>query len=191
MAQISARFRHVAESQHHGRDSDRDVDEEVPAPGDEVGEDATEQQPEGRAAGGDRRPDAQRASALALVLERGHDDRERGGGHQCAAKALEATAEDQHRRRLRHAVEQRGACEQHNASDEEAPAPEQVGRAPTEHQEAAEDERVAIHDPLQVRGREVQATLDARQRDVHDRRVEHDHELRQAGDHKDQPAIRR
>jgi hypothetical protein len=35
----------------------------------------------------------------------------------------------------------------------------------------------------------MQAVLDGRQRDVHDRRVQHDHELRDADDHEDEPAV--
>jgi hypothetical protein len=35
----------------------------------------------------------------------------------------------------------------------------------------------------------VQAVLNGRQRDIHDRRVQHDHELRDADDHEDEPAV--
>jgi hypothetical protein len=42
---------------------------------------------------------------------------------------------------------------------------------------------------LQVGIREVQALLDRGQRDVHDGRVEDDHELREADDDEDEPAV--
>ena len=51
------------------------------------------------------------------------------------------------------------------------------------------DERVAVDHPLQVRGAEAEVGLDRRQRDVHDGRVEHDHELREAHDHEHEPAV--
>src|SRR3712207_9043426 len=49
--------------------------------------------------------------------------------------------------------------------------------------------RVAVDDPLQVGGREGQVALDRRQRDVRDRRVEDDHELREADEDEDDPAV--
>ena len=76
--------------------------------------------------------------------------------------------------------------------DEQALPAEQVGRAPAEQQEAAEDERVGVDDPLQARpARSARPVLDRRQRDVHDRRVEHDHELRDADEDEDEPAVDR
>ena len=66
------------------------------------------------------------------------------------------------------------------AGDEHAAAPEQVGRAAAEQQEAAEDERVGADHPLQVLLREPEVGLDRGQRDVHDRDVEDDHELHDA-----------
>ena len=173
------------------RDADRHVDEEEPAPGDQVGQHATEQQAEGGAAGGDRAPDAQRPGALGGVLEGGDDDRQRGRGDERAAEALEPTAENQHRRGLGEAVEQRGGREQRHADDEQAPAAEQVGRAAAEQQEATEDQRVGVDDPLQVRRAEK-----CKPRWIEGSAtftivcVEHDHELGEAGDHEDHPAVR-
>jgi hypothetical protein len=58
-----------------------------------------------------------------------------------------------------------------------APA-EAVGELAAEQQEAAEGERVAGDDPRQVvLAGDVEGAGDVGQRDVHDRRVEHDHEL--------------
>ena len=50
----------------------------------------------------------------------------------------------------REPVEQGGDREEDHAGDEDALAAEDVGRAPAEQQEAAEQQRVAVHDPLQV-----------------------------------------
>ena len=54
-----------------------------------------------------------------------------------------------------------------------------------EQQQAAERERVGGDDPLAVAVGEVQRLLRGRQRDVHDRRVEDDHQLRDAEDGED------
>ena len=63
---------------------------------------------------------------------------------------------------------------------EDAAPAEQVGSPAAEQQEAAEGDHVGVHDPGQVRLREVEALADARQGDVDDRRVEHHDELRDA-----------
>src|SRR5690606_21324392 len=49
-------LRHVAERPPDGEDRDRDVDEEHPAPVEIFGKDAAEDEADGGAAGGDRRP---------------------------------------------------------------------------------------------------------------------------------------
>ena len=168
---------------------DRDVDDEDPRPRGELGEHAAEEQADRAAAGGDRAPDAERLGALILPGECRRDDRERRGGDEGAAEPLERPAGDQHSGRLREAVEQRGGAEHDDPGREQPLTTEQVGRAAAEQQEAAEDERVRVDDPLEVRGGEVQPVLNGGQRDVHDGRIEHDHELGEAGDHEDQPPI--
>ena len=61
---------------------------------------------------------------------------------------------------------------------EHPPAPHQVGEAAAEQQEAAEGERVGVDDPREVVLGEVQGAADRGQRDVDDRGVDHDDELR-------------
>ena len=63
------------------------------------------------------------------------------------------------------------------AGDEEAAAAEQIGEPSAEQEEAAEEDRVGGDHPLEALLGEIQVVLDRRQRDVHDRHVEHDHEL--------------
>ena len=46
----------------------------------------------------------------------------------------------------------------------------------------------AVIDPLAVVVGEAEVLLGGRERDVHDRRVEHDHQLGDANDDEDQPA---
>ena len=85
------------------------------------------------------------------------------------------------------AREQRAEREDDDADEEHAPAAEQVGRAPAEQQEAAEDERVGADHPLEVLLREAEVDLDRGQGDVHDRDVEDDHELHDAEERQRQP----
>src|SRR5215204_488612 len=57
----------------------------------------------------------------------------------------------------------------------ETPA-EQVCELAARQEQDPERERIAVHDPLQLRDRDPEVGADRRQRDVHDRVVEHDHE---------------
>ena len=74
--------------------------------------------------------------------------------------------------------------------EEDALAPDQIARAAAEQQKATEDERVGVDDPLEVRLAQAQIGLDGREGDVDDRRVEDDHELREADQDEDDPGIR-
>jgi hypothetical protein len=170
-------------------DADRHVHEEDPLPRQQVGEDPAQQKAEGGAAGGDRAPDAERLRALLALREGRRDDRQRGRGHERGAQALQRAGGDEHPAGLRQAVQQRGDREDHDADEEHTLAPEEVRRSTAEQQEAAEDERVAVDDPLEARRREVEVGLDRRQGDVRDGRVEHDHELRDADEDEDEPAV--
>jgi hypothetical protein len=56
----------------------------------------------------------------------------------------------------------------------------EVGHPAAEQQEPAEHEAVPDDDPLQGALPDAEILLDRGQRDVHDRNIEHDHELRRA-----------
>jgi hypothetical protein len=81
---------------------------------------------------------------------------------------------------VRQAADERRAGEHDQPGDEDAAAPEEVGRAAAEKQEAAVGEDVAVDDPLQALLAEVEVALDRRQGDVQDRGVQHVHELDEA-----------
>ena len=68
--------------------------------------------------------------------------------------------------------------EEDQAGHEQAPPAEQVGQPAAEQEEAAEGQRVGVDDPGQVVLAEVQRAADRGQRDVDDRGVEDDDELR-------------
>ena len=87
------------------------------------------------------------------------------------------------------AAQKRTDGEDDRADDEHAPAPEQVGRAAAEEQEAPEDQRIGADDPLEVLLGEPEVVLDRRQRDVHDRDVQDDHELHREDERECEPFL--
>ena len=80
--------------------------------------------------------------------------------------------------------------EEPEAGEEDRAPAEQIGDAPAEEQEAAEEQGVGVHDPLEARGVEAEVGADGGQRHVHDGRVEHDHELRDGQHGEDLPTPR-
>jgi hypothetical protein len=74
--------------------------------------------------------------------------------------------------------------------DEHSLASKQVREPSAEQQEATERERIPGHHPLPVIGREPQVALGGRQRDIHDRGVQNDHQLGEAQDDERDPPIR-
>ena len=165
-------------SERGRRDPDRDVDEQHPAPAETAREDPAEQHPGGAAGARDRAPDPERAVALGALGERRRDDRQRRRRDDRGAEALNRARRDQPSFRLRDPAGERRQREQRQAEHEHPPAPEQVGEPAAEQQEPAERECVGVDDPREVGAREVESAPDRRQRDVHDRGVDHDHELR-------------
>src|SRR5437868_15278598 len=98
---------------------------------------------------------------LPFVEGRGQD-RERGGGEEAAAEPLQGAEDDERAFGPREPREQRAHGEEDEPGDEQAPAPEQVGHAPAEQQDAAEQDRVGGDHPLEALLREVQVRLDRR-----------------------------
>ena len=150
---------------------------------------AAEQHAGGAAASGHGAPDAERDVALAALGEGRGQDREGGGGEEAAAEPLQGAEDDQRALGPGEAGEQRADGEEDEAGDEEAPAAEQVGHPPAEQEDAAEHDRVGGDHPLEALLAEVEVGLDRRQRHVHDRDVEDDHELRRDDDGECDPAV--
>ena len=71
--------------------------------------------------------------------------------------------------------------EDRDAGEEGAAPAEQVAGPGTEQQQAAEGQGVGVEHPGQAGVGEAQRALDVRQRDVHDGRVQHDHQLDWSG----------
>ena len=158
-------------------DADGNVDEEDPRPAQVAGEDAAEQHAGGGAATRGGAVDPERAVAVAAFGERGHQERQRSRREQRAAEPLQGAERDQRALRPGDPAEQRAQREEEEAADEQPAPAEEIRQPAAEEQRAAEEDRVRGDDPLQARLREAEVGLDRRQRDVHDRHVEDDHEL--------------
>ena len=121
----------------------------------------------------------------------GHrDDREDRRRQRGAGESLQGARRDEHPRRGGEPAEERDEGEERQSGHEHLAPPEQVAHATTEQQESAERQRVGADDPLEVLRREVEILLDRRERDVHDRHVEDDHQVGDAEDGECLPAAR-
>ena len=170
-----------------GGDADRHVDVEDPLPTERVGQDTAEE----HACDGPERahctPGTERRVAILALPECGHEDRQCRRRDERRTEPLQSAGADQSLFTPGQARDERGAGEDDDAGEKESPAPEEVGRATAEEQEAAEEQRVGADDPLQVLLREAEVGLDRGQSDVHDRDVEHDHELHRAEEREPDP----
>jgi hypothetical protein len=66
---------------------------------------------------------------------------------------------------------------------------EEVAEPTAEQQEAAEGQQIGVHHPRERRLREPEVVPDRRERDVHDRAVQHDHQIAQTEHVQREPAI--
>ena len=164
--------------EHGHRDADRHVDEQHPAPGGPLGDQAAEHQAERAARGHHAGVDGQRPDPLPAFGEAADHERQDGGRGEGAADALDGAGGEQHAGVRREAAGQRTEGEDRDAGQEHAAAAEDVAGPAAEQQQAAEGQRVPVHHPGQAGRGEVQPGLDVRQRDVHDGGVENDHQLR-------------
>ena len=176
---------------HRGDQPDGNVDEEDPAPGEQVGDDAAQQHAGGTAGAAHGAPDADRAVARRALGEGGRENRQRCRRDHGTAEALHGASRDQQPLAVGEPAGQRGEREQGQAGDEHAASAQEVGCAAAEQQEAGEGHGVGVDDPLQVDLGEAEGVPDRGQRHVDDRHVEDDHELRQARQQQRRAQMRR
>jgi hypothetical protein len=173
-----------------GEDGDRDVDVQAPPPVEVLGEHPAQEQAHGAAARRDGAEDAECLGPLARIGEVDGEQGERGRREQCPEGTLQGARPEQHAEVDSGAAERRRAGEPGKADEERALAAGVVGDAAAEQQQAAERKRVRGDDPLARRVGGTEVELGGRQCDVHDRHVEHDHQLRQADEDQRGPATR-
>jgi hypothetical protein len=85
-----------AEGQDDRDDPDQRVEQKDAAPSDVLGEDAPKRRADGKAYGGDSRPDSDRPRFCLGIGKRGADQCERRNIHARGTDALEATRHDEH-----------------------------------------------------------------------------------------------
>ena len=161
-----------------GRGADGHVDEQHPPPRGVGGQQAAADQADRAAGDAHRGVHAERPGARRALGEGGGDQRQRGRGDQRPAGALHRAGGEQKRLAAGEPAGQRRGGEQHQPGDEHAAAAQPVPGPPAEQQQPAEGQRVRVDHPLQARPGKAQRPLDVRQRNVHDRRVQHHHQLR-------------
>ena len=98
--------------------------------------------------------------------------RERG------ARALDHPGADNQPGAVGETAERRCAGERRERSYEHVAPAEQIAAAAADEQQRAERQCVPVHDPCDPADAEPQAVLDRGERDVDDRHVEYDHQLR-------------
>ena len=141
------------------------------------------------AAGRDEAEDAHRLGALGRLGEEAHHQRERDRRDDRPAEPLDGPRRDQELLRAGEPARDRSDREQRDPDQEHAPVPVEVAEPPAEEQEAAEGEQVGVDDPRERRLGEPEIGPDRRQRDVHDRRVEDDHQSAGAEDEECEPTV--
>ncbi len=169
-------------------DPDWEVDEEDPVPAQGLGQRASGEQTERPAGDGYEHVRAHRPRPVGRLRELGDDDREDHGGLHRRADALDEAGGDQEALTRREPAQRRRGGEHDDPGEKYTPSAEQVPESPGEQQEAAERDEEGVDDPGEIALGEVELALDRGKRHVHDRRVEDDHELREAHDHKSHPA---
>ena len=123
------------------------------------------------------------------IGERGGQDGQGRRGEDRGERTLQGAGADEELEALRRAAEGGGDGEADEADEEHAAATEHVGEPAAEQQQAAEGEGVGGDHPLAVVVAEPEVRLGGGQRDVHDGRVEHDHQLGEGDRREDEPAV--
>ena len=153
-----------------------------------VGQQAAEQHADRPAAGHDEAEDAHGLHALGFLGEEIHDQREGDRRDDGAADPLHGPRHDKEGLRIGQAAGQRGQGEEGHTQQEQAAMAEEIAQPSAQQQKAAEGQQIGVHDPDQRGLGEAEIGPDRRQGDVHDRGIQHDHEVAEAKDDEGQPA---
>jgi hypothetical protein len=153
-----------------------------------VGQKAAEQGADGAAAGTDEAEHAHRLGAIAGLREQIHDQRQRDRIDDRTTQTLYGARGDQDELRTGQSARERGQREQPDAEQEQAPMAVEIAEPAAEQQESAGGQQIRVDDPGQRAFGKSETLADRRQRDVHDRHVEHDHQDAETQDGKCEPA---
>jgi hypothetical protein len=121
-------------------------------------------------------PQAAGAAPLRPGREHVGDQRQRTGEQRGRAEPLYHPRRDKDPHRGRRRAGRTSEAEDRQTSEEACARADPVGQRPGAEQEGGEGDRVAAYDPLGTGERAAEVADDRAQGDVHDRRVERDHQ---------------
>ena len=173
---------------HEGDHGHGDVDEEHRTPPEVLQQPPAEQRSRRRPDPAHAGPDPDGTGAL-FPLERGGDDRQRGGHEECRAHAGECSCGDQGIGVVHQRAGQRTASEDGHTDQEDLPPAVAIAQCPTKEQQDGVGERVGVGDPLQLAGARMELLDQRGQGDVEHGLVEGDEQHREAHDDEGQPAM--
>ena len=168
-------------------DDDRHVDEEDRSPPEVLEQVTAGDRADRHTDARDPRPDADGAAAFARREDVG-EDRQRRRHDERGAEALDRARHDEDAGRSRERRRERAAAEDHEPDEQRRLAAVTVAGAARDQEEAREDERVRVDDPLELARRRAELAHEARQRDVDDRPVDADDQQAQTEHREDPPA---
>ena len=169
-------------------DGDRHVHEEAPAPAHVFRQEPAQQDAGGGTDAGDGAEDRERRAAVLAARKGDGQERQRRGGQQCGEHTLQGAGADQLPRLLRDAAEQGRGGKADGGHDEGPLAAPEIRDPSAKQQEGAEGQGVGRDHPGTRRVTDAHLDLETRQRQVHDRAVEHHHKLREGQEHQRPPA---
>ena len=170
------RLHHEAPRQGQDDEPDGNIDHEDRAPAGPLHHEAAERRPDRDGRARDRGPDADRPALQLRIGKRGADERERGHVDRRRRDPLDRAREVERFERGRHAAGSRGRREENDPRKVELPPAVDVRHRPGRHDGDRHPEAVRRDHPLQARLAHLEVRLDGGQRDVHDQRVQIDHE---------------
>jgi len=168
------------EDQRNGDDADGHVDPEDALPVPALDHGAADQRTGRDAEAGDAAPDAD-GERTTLRLDRAGEQRERERHDARAAESLDGAGDDELRRVGGERGECRGEREDRDADDEDRSTAEAVTERDGEEDEAGEDQRVCVDEPLQLLDGGAEVLVEHGERVRHHEVVEGGHEHRNAG----------
>ncbi len=166
-------------------------DEQAPAPGGVLRQEAARQHTDRPACARHRPESAEGLGALCRVaLEGDRQDGKRRRGHQRREGPLQRPGPEQHGLVDGEAAQGRSSRESHQADHEHPPATPEVGDAAPEEEKPTEGQRVGRDHPLPVRHRDAERSLRRGQGDRDDRGVQYHHQLGDDHHGENSPALR-
>ena len=177
-----ATLRHQPRDEDERQRRDRQVDEEGPAPGCEINDDAADDGTEDAPKGGDAAGQPECSHSFGRVGEHDGDETERRWRGERFTAALHEAGGDEKLLIGRAPAGRRSDSEEPNADQKHPSSADEVSGSTAQQQQSSRHQHVGVDHPREPGGRESEITLHLWERDVHDGDVEAEHELNE-GEH--------